>query len=109
MGKVDGTSAIVNNRGFIFLFNPNGRRLDADLPLDGSIGIVNPRAGESFVLKELYPVEGRLHGLFAAGEHVRLPMDGGSAAVFELQGAAPQPREPLLVNVTGDGRRPSCG
>ncbi len=101
MGKVDGTSAIVNNRGFAFLFNPNGRRLDADVPLDASIGIVNPRAGEAFVLKELYPVEGRLHGLYAAGERVRLPMDGGSAAAFEVQGALPQPREPLLVNVTG--------
>lgn len=100
LGKVDGTSAIAGNRGFIFLFNPNGRRLEADLPLDGSIGIADPR--ESFLLKELYPVEGRMHGPYAAGQHASVPMDGGSAAVFELQGAPPQLREPLLVNVRGD-------
>jgi hypothetical protein len=100
IGKIDGTSAIAGNRGFVFLFNPNGRRLDAELPLDASIGVAHARGGESFVLKELYPVEGRLHGLFAASERVKVPMDGGSAAVFELQPAQPI-REPLLVGVLG--------
>jgi hypothetical protein len=101
IGKIDGTSAIVGNRGFIFLFNPNGRRLDADLPLDASIGVADSLGGASFVLKELHPVEGRLHGVVASGGRVTLPMDGGSAAVFELQ-PAPQPiREPLLAGVAG--------
>src|SRR5262249_25762224 len=33
LGKVDGTSAIVGNRGYLFLFNPNSRRLTAEFAL----------------------------------------------------------------------------
>lgn len=59
IGKVDGTSAIVGDRGYVFLFNPNGRRLDAEFTLDESIGF----AGRGSVqVKELYPAEGRLVG-----------------------------------------------
>ncbi len=83
IGKIDGTSAIAGNRGFIFLFNPNGRRLDASVPLDASIGM-DP-SSSSFVLSELYPVDGRLHGPWQAGERAAITLDGGSAAVFELR------------------------
>ena len=34
IGRVDGTSAIVADRGYIFLFNPNGRKLEASFSLD---------------------------------------------------------------------------
>src|SRR5262249_3965871 len=37
LGRIDGTSAIVGNHGFVFLFNPNARRLSADVVLDESI------------------------------------------------------------------------
>src|SRR5204862_5095476 len=39
LGKVDGTSAIIGNRGYLFLFNPNARRLVAEFSLDASIGV----------------------------------------------------------------------
>ena len=39
IGHVDGTSAILSNRGFIFFFNPNGRRLSAEITLDDTIGL----------------------------------------------------------------------
>lgn len=109
IGKVDGTAALVNGRGYIFLFNPNGRRLDAELSLDASIGLTVPPArgrGEvpRFVLRELYPQEGRLiggaQGALAAGDKVTLPMDGGSALVLELQ-PAPVGPAPVLFNVQG--------
>lgn len=99
IGKVDGTSAIVGTRGFIFLFNPNGRRLEARVPLDESIGL-EAAGASSLLLKELYPVEGRVHGAWKAGEHASLMLDGGSAAVFELQPLTAV-RAPMLLNVAG--------
>ena len=35
-GKIDGTSAIVGDHGFLFLFNPDARRLEARVPLDAT-------------------------------------------------------------------------
>ena len=101
IGKIDGTSAIADNRGFIFLFNPNARRLEVGIPLDASIGLELPRAPEAFVLKELYPVEGRLRGSWKRGERAALSMDGGSAAVFELQPLRQDLPDPVLLNVAG--------
>ncbi|HET7620052.1 MAG TPA: hypothetical protein VFK20_16210, partial [Vicinamibacterales bacterium] len=104
LGKVDGTSAIVDDRGYIFLFNPNARRLEADVSLDESIGLTR---GEHFVLRELYPLEGRLvgkpgAGVWTRGDRLTLPMEGASALVLELQpdtGTAP-----LLFNAPGSAR-----
>jgi hypothetical protein len=86
IGNVDGTSAIVGDRGFLFLFNPNYKHLSADFPLDRSIGLTN---GEQFLLKEIYPQTGRLLGKPGAGtwnrgDTVHLALDGTSATVFEV-------------------------
>jgi hypothetical protein len=103
IGKVDGTSAIIGDRGFIFLFNPNGRRLEANFTLDASIGF----AGHGLVrVKELYPAEGRLVGkpgvgFWSAGDRVSIPMDGGSAVVLELQPAPTGDAGPTLFGATG--------
>ncbi len=104
IGKVDGTSAIIDDSGFVFLFNPNGRRLEARFTLDESIGLKeNHRA--KFILKELYPLEDRLLGKPGAGawswdDAVAFEMDGGSARVFEIE---PDDRtaEIRLFNVPG--------
>ena len=103
MGKVDGTSAIVGNRGFIFLFNPNGRRLTADFALDSTIGLTTQGR---FVLKELYPVDNRMMGkpaagAWTAGDRVSITMDGGSAIVLELQPAPATVAAPILFNTPG--------
>ncbi|HEY3383630.1 MAG TPA: hypothetical protein VGK32_17845 [Vicinamibacterales bacterium] len=103
IGKIDGTSAIVGNRGFIFLFNPNGRRLDAEFALDATIGL---DATGRFLLRELHPFEGRLVGKAGAGpwssdDRVRVTLDGGSALVLELQPAPTAIVEPLLFNSPG--------
>jgi hypothetical protein len=103
IGKIDGTSAIVGDRGYVFLFNPNGRRLSADFPLDDSIGF----AGRGRVqIRELFPVEGRLlgkpgTGYWQAGDRVSLAMDGGSAVVLELQPAPEAVHEPVLFGAAG--------
>ena len=102
MGRTDGTAAIAGDRGFIFLFNPNGRRLNAEFVLDATIGLA---ASGTFTLKEVYPVGGRLvgkpgAGVWAAGDRVSIEMDGGSAAVFELQPSG-NPAGPVLFNAPG--------
>jgi hypothetical protein len=103
IGKVDGTSAIIGNRGYIFLFNPNGRRLDAEFSLDATIGF---KGSGTVQLKELYPLENRLvgkpgNGLWSPGDRVSIPMNGGSALVLEVQPASAAPLAPMLFGAPG--------
>jgi hypothetical protein len=103
MGSVDGTSAIVGDRGFLFLFNPNYKQLPANLSLDKSIGLTK---GKQFLLKEIYPRTGRLLGKPGTGawnraDAVHLTLDGTSATVFEVipVGVA---EHPILFNSAAD-------
>jgi hypothetical protein len=104
VGKVDGTSALVGSHGYIFLFNPNARKLNAGLKLDKSIGLAG--SGD-FLVRELYPQEGKLvgktgAGFWSYGDEVSLPMEGASSVVWEV---APAPRrlaQPLLFNAPGN-------
>jgi hypothetical protein len=103
LGRPDGTSAFLGSHGYLFLFNPNGRKLEARFHLDRSIGL---EGSGGFLLRELYPEQGELvgkpgAGLWNYGDEVSIPMVGASALVLE---AAPAPRElsePLLFNTTG--------
>ena len=102
LGKIDGTSAIVGNRGFIFLFNPDARRLTGTFTLDESIGF---RGTSRFALRELYPAEGTRigkpgEGTWSPGDAVTLEIDGGSARVLEIQPATPA-TAPMLFNAPG--------
>jgi hypothetical protein len=86
IGHVDGTAAIVGDRGYLFLFNPNYKQLQARFSLDETIGLTT---GEKYLLKEVYPESGRLlgksgAGLWSRGDVVNLALDGTSATVFEL-------------------------
>ena len=102
LGKIDGTSAIIGNRGFIFLFNPDARRLTTSVKLDESIGF---RGSGRFVLRELYPLEGTRigkpgEGTWATGDAVALEIDGGSARVLEIRPAL-STTTPMLFNAPG--------
>ncbi len=101
-GRVDGTAAIVGDRGIVFLFNPNPGRKEARFRLDASIGLVK---GERFMIKEIYPEEGRLvgsaEGLWAHGSEVVLTMPGREAGVYEVFPAPEAFDEPVLFNVRG--------
>ena len=113
LGKVDGTSAIVGDRGFVFLFNPNARRLPAEFTLDGAIGLDaggrpsgSPRRASRFLIKELYPVDSVLvgkpgAGVWTAGDRVSLTMDGQSARVLEISPAPAAPSSPVLFGAPG--------
>jgi hypothetical protein len=102
LGRVDGTAAINGDRGFIFLFNPNAEQLKAAFALDDTIGLTVPG---TYVLKELYPIEGRLvgkpgAGRWSLGDKASLTVAGGTAVVLELQPAGSM-AGPLVFNVPG--------
>lgn len=86
MGHVDGTAAIIGDRGFLFLFNPNYKQLPAEFSLDRTIGVTG---GAKFLLREVYPENGRLigkpgAGVWNRGDAVQLSLDGTSATVLEM-------------------------
>lgn len=102
-GKIDGTSAIVGDSGYVFLFNPDARRLTAHFRLDRSIGL---EAGERYVLREVHPLESRLIGkagavIWSAGDEVSLVLDGGSALVLEVAPAPARVAAPVLYGAPG--------
>jgi hypothetical protein len=104
VGHVDGTSMIVGNRGYLFLFNPNYRSLPAMLHLDDTIGLTH---GDTFLLRELYPNKGHIlgspgAGVWKRGDTVQLTLDGTSATVFEIT-PAPALSEPIVINAISDG------
>jgi hypothetical protein len=105
LGKVDGTSAIIGDRGFVFLFNPDARRLTTRVALDGSIGLT---AGERYMLRELHPLPGRLlaqpnEGYWRRGAAVAVTLDGGSALVLEVMPAPASLKGPVVFGATGTG------
>ena len=103
VGRCDGTAAIEGGRGFVFLFNPNYRQLDAVFTLDESIGLIDA-AGKRFVLRQLYPDlgKGRLVGSWRSGQKVKLAMNGASAIVLGLEPLAATIDKPLLSGCPGE-------
>lgn len=102
LGRIDGTAAICDDHGFVFLFNPNYRELDAQFPLDTRIGLTS---GEQFVLRELYPRSGRLLGRddgtpWRRGDTISLPIKGPQALVLEIVPASAM-QVPALLGASG--------
>ena len=101
-GRVDGTAAVVEDRGLLFLFNPNPGRMEARFRLDASIGLVK---GERFMIKEIHPEEGRLvgsaEGIWKRDAEAVIPLAGREAAVFEIFPAPEKLEGPVLFNVRG--------
>jgi hypothetical protein len=105
IGKPDGVAAVVRNRGYVFLFNPNARRMAADFTLDDTIGLTERG---KYTIKELYPLEGRLIGkggsaVWSWGDDVSRDLDGGSALVLEIEPAS-EPIDAELYNAAGTAR-----
>jgi hypothetical protein len=102
VGRADGTAAVVEDSGFVFLYNPNPGRVEARFKLDSSIGLVK---GERFVVREVHPEEGKLigsaEGLWKAGSEVVLTLAGADARVFEVFPAPDKLEEAALFNVNG--------
>ena len=106
LGKVDGTTAIVRDHGFIFLFNPDPRRLSARVALDATIGLT---AGQRFTVREVHPQEGRrvarpVRGFWQRGDTLDIALDGGSAVVFEVTPAPRSISAPVVFGASGFAR-----
>lgn len=102
IGKVDGTAAFKKDKGYVFLFNSNYRKLDAQFKLDSSIGL---NAGSEFVITELYPQAGRSigkpdSGTWKLGDSFSLRMEGNTAVVLSVAPASGI-TQPMLFNSTG--------
>lgn len=103
IGHVDGTAAIDGDHGFIFLFNPNHRRLDTSVRLDASIGLTT---GSRFVLSELHPEEGRKlgkpgAGVWSLGDEVRITIAPNEALVLQLTPVPERMGAAQLFGATG--------
>lgn len=106
IGKVDGTSAILNSKGFIFLVNPNGRSMTAQVKIDESTGF-NKRG--KYIVSEEYPDSGRLigktgEGFWNFGDDLGIQMDGSRAKVLKIVPVSSKIGMPLLFNVDGKAR-----
>jgi hypothetical protein len=104
VGRCDGTAAIKDGKGFVFLFNPNYRQLDAEFTLDESIGLKDI-PGKGFVLRQLYPDLGKgslKRGFGVYGEKIKLPMNGASAVVLEIEPHSGEVDKPLLTGAPGE-------
>jgi hypothetical protein len=102
IGHIDGTAAILQDRGYVFLFNPNYKTLPAEFRWDASLGLTQ---GAEFVLRELYPNEGR-HiakpnaGVWHYGDELSLSIEGTSARVLELVPASQLDKTNLVFGVS---------
>ena len=102
IGRVNGTAGILNDNGFVFLFNPNYRKLTATFTLDKTIGL---KTGTTFIIKELEPQANRLigkttTGVWSYGNTVSIPISGTTAMVLEID-PAPSSMPATLYNVLG--------
>ena len=106
VGKVDGTSMIDGDHGFVFLFNPNYRTMPAKLTLDASIGL---DAGAAYTISEIEPTArplGHAGGeVWRRGETVEIEMAGTSAVVLRIDRAkSARVSAPKLLNAAGTVR-----
>ncbi len=111
IGRVDGTAAIDGDRGFVFAFNPNYRETEAIFRLDSSIGLADERprgtaTGSRFMVRELYPDEGRLvgkpgAGIWNYGDDVRMVMPATEAIVLEIIPVQDLAATPMLFGAAG--------
>ncbi len=113
LGRVDGTAAIMGDSGYVFLFNPNARRMTAEFTLDSTLGFAAGR-GPALELREVYPREGMRIGkpgvgLWRYGDRVSIPMDGASAVVLEVRPFDAAMGQTILFNAPGHASSSAFG
>ena len=79
-GKVDGSAHILQDHGYVFLFNPNAEAMEGTFSLDESIELV---AGEQFRVGSVYPA-GQTRENLARGQKVSWSIPAESAVILEI-------------------------
>ena len=86
---------MLENEGFLFLYNPNPMELNATLSVDEAIGL-DGKAGQQWDVTELFPQQGPV-GTWEFSESIPVTVEGGSARVLELKKRpSPVSRRPRL-------------
>lgn len=105
LGRCDANAACKDDRGFVFVFNPNYRVLPASFVLDDSIGLT---AGKRFLLRQLYPEAGKgrlvpspTSTSWTRGETVTMTMPGADALVLQIEPVSDVLTEPRLAGAPG--------
>jgi len=109
IGKADGTSAVIGDRGYIFLFNPNYKVVGADVRLDTTIGL---STGSKFLLQEISPRDGTLIakescGIWRYGDTVHLNLPGTSATILKLAPVENLPATPVVFDSANSSAKAS--
>merc|ERR1712137_115053 len=83
LGQVDGSVAVVNDEGFVFLYNPSPDSTSATIRFDETLGL-EARAG-NWLVSEIYPREdGMPLGVWQWQDFVTFSVSGHSARVLQL-------------------------
>lgn len=78
---IDGNAHILNDRGFIFVFNPTETRHIGRVPLDDRIQL---RSGKAFGAKLIYPESGEGLGSYQYGQQLLIDMPPGTCKLVEV-------------------------
>ena len=84
LGRVDGTAAMAEEEGFVFLFNPSPRIHNASLVVDESLGLTNASKGLSYSVAELFPKPNAAIGTWKQGQNVVVSVGGSNARVLQI-------------------------
>merc|ERR1712070_138373 len=85
LGFVDGTVAVQEDAGFLFLYNPSPDAASATVRLDASLGL-GASGVESWLVSEIYPREdGMPLGIWQLDDFVTFEVNGGSARFVRLE------------------------
>ena len=81
IGKIDAYHAMLDDEGFVFLFNPSMADVSTKLPLDECIGIQSTTG--SWILNEIYPMQKSI-GTYKANQIVTYTVPGKEALVIRV-------------------------
>lgn len=80
-GGIDGNARILNDRGFVFIFNPTEARHIGRIPLDDRIRL---RARMVFEVKLIFPEDGGTLGTYEHGQQLLVDMPPGTCKLLEI-------------------------
>ena len=79
-GRVDGFAHVIEDQGFIFLFNPNAQELSERFSLDTSIGLTR---GERYRVTQVHP-SGSTRRQLRLGDEVDWKVPGHTAVLLDI-------------------------
>eukprot|EP01060_Flectonema_neradi_P030181 TRINITY_DN431_c14_g1_i1.p1 TRINITY_DN431_c14_g1~~TRINITY_DN431_c14_g1_i1.p1 ORF type:complete len:958 (+),score=168.93 TRINITY_DN431_c14_g1_i1:132-2876(+) len=100
IGSIDGYHAMLNDEGFVFLFNPSMEDGKVTLPLDECLGIAATTGSWNF--NEIYPLQ-RTIGTYKAGANITFTVTGREALVIRVSKTTSNHRHTVIGAPHCDG------